>query len=167
MSFIFTVILLSVTLVSFSQTQLKVGHVNINEILTSLPASDSAKAILDKETKDLQTTYGEMRAVYDKLYDDYQKGLQGYSELVKKSKEDELLDKQKRLGEFEQNATATIERRNTELVQPIYNKIIKAIEKVATSNGFTYILDVSKGSVVFTSKESQNINDQVLKILKP
>jgi outer membrane protein len=86
--------------------------------------------------------------------------------LEKKTKEDELVDKQKRLSEFEQNASATLQNRNSELVKPIVEKINKAINKVATENGFTYILDISKGSVVFVSKESQNITQLVLKMLK-
>jgi outer membrane protein len=59
-----------------------------------------------------------------------------------------------------------LQKRNTELLQPIYEKIIKTIEIVATKNGFTYILDVSKGSVAFTSRDSQNIDPLVLALLK-
>ena len=159
--FIFT------SLTSFSQTQLKIGHVNINEIMIQLPERDSAQAVLEKETKEIETTYEEMTVEYNKLFDAYQKGLPGYSELIKKTKEDELIDKQKRLSEFEQKASATLQTRNTALIQPIYEKIIKAIEKVAADNGYTYILDTSKGSVVYMSKESQDINPLVIKILKP
>jgi outer membrane protein len=100
------------------------------------------------------------------MVDDYQKGLSTYSDFVKKAKEEEILDKQRRIQEYEQNANTTLQQRNLDLFQPIYDKIIKAIEKVATEAGFTYILDVSKGSVVFSSKDSQNINQLVLKILK-
>jgi outer membrane protein len=101
------------------------------------------------------------------MLDDYEKEQSTYTEPVKKNKESELLDKEKRLQEFEQNASANLQKRNSELIQPILNKILKAIDKVAAENGFTYILDVSKGSVVYTSKDSQNINQLVLKILKP
>ena len=152
---------------TFSQSILKIGHVDIAEILAALPERDSAAIILGKETKEIQSTYDDMTVVYNKMMDDYEKGVSTYSELVKKNKESELLDKQKRLQEFEQNASASLQKRNSELIQPILNKIIKAVDKVATDNGFTYILDVSKGSVVFTSKDSQNINQLVLKILKP
>jgi outer membrane protein len=107
-----------------------------------------------------------MKVEYNKLVDDYQNGLSKFSDLVKKTKESEIVDKQKRLQEFEANASATLQRRNLELIQPIYNKIIKAVEKIATENGFTYILDISKGSVVFTSHDSQNINPLVLRLLK-
>ena len=77
------------------------------------------------------------------------------------------MDKEKRLQEFQQNATTALQKRNADLIQPIFDKIIKAISKVATDNAFTYILDVSKGAVVFTSKDSQNIDQLVLKVLKP
>jgi len=37
----------------------------------------------------------------------------------------EILDKQKRLQEFEQNANSTLQQRNRELMQPIYSKIME------------------------------------------
>lgn len=156
----------SVFFAAFSQTPIKLGHVNINEIMTALPEMDSAQLILDRETKDIQDTYEEMNVIYNKMVDDYQKGLPTYTDFVKKAKEEEILDKQKRIQDYEQNAAATLQNRNRELLQIIYDKIIKAIDKVATEAQFTYILDVSKGSVVFSSKDSQNINQLVLQALK-
>jgi outer membrane protein len=159
--------LLFISLVSFSQPQLKIGHVNFEEIMLALPESDSAKAVLEKETKEFRSAYEELTVAYNQLYDEYQKGLLTYSALVKKTKEEELLDKQKRLSEFEQNASTTLQNRNAELVKPIIEKINKAIYKVATENGFTYILDISKGSVVYTSRDSQNITPLVIKTVAP
>jgi outer membrane protein len=156
-----------ISLAAFPQAQLKIGHVNFEEIMMSLPSRDSAQAILDKESKEMQDAYEELSVTYNQLYNEYQKGLASYTPLVKKTREDELLDKQKRMAEFEQNATAILQKRNAELVKPIVDKINQAIDKVATGNGFTYILDISKGSVVFISKESQDITPMVLKLLKP
>jgi outer membrane protein len=149
-----------------SQGTLKIGHVNMNELMAALPERDSAQVQLERETKSLENTYQEMKDAYSKIVSEYQDGLKTFAEPVRQAKESEILDKQKRLSEFEQNANANLQQRNTALFQPIYDKIVKAIEKVATQNGFTYILDLSKGSVIFTAKESQNINTLVLKELK-
>lgn len=159
--------LICISMTATAQTTLKIGHVDITQILTSLPQRDSAAAVMEKETKEIQATYEAMSAEYNKLFDVYEKDMSTYSEVIKKTKETELLDKQKRLEEFQQNASASLEKRNAELIKPILDKIIKAVDKVAAENGFTYILDVSKGSVVYTSKDSQNINSLVMKILKP
>jgi outer membrane protein len=167
MTILFGTGLILISMAAFSQTTLKIGHVDIAEILAVLPERDSAAAVIEKESKEIQSTYDDMTAVYNKILDDYEKGQSTYSEPVKKIKESELMDKEKRLQEFGQNASANLQKRNSELIQPILNKILKAVDKVAAENGFTYILDVSKGSVVYTSKDSQNINPLVLKILKP
>jgi outer membrane protein len=164
---IFLASLLSLSMTSFSQSILKIGHVDLTKIMESMPERDTASAILQRETKEVQSTYNEMTEVYNKLLDDYDKRKSTYSEIIRKTKETELLDKEKRIQEFEQNAQTNLQKRNSELVQPILDKVLKAINKVAAENGFTYILDVSKGSVIYTSKDSQNINDLVLKILKP
>jgi outer membrane protein len=164
-----TIFVLGLTLISlnsFCQSALKIGHVNMNEIIAVLPEKDSAQVKLDKETKEIETTYEEMKVVYNKMVNDYQNGLSTFSEVVRKAKEAEILDKQTRIKEFEQNAQTSLQQRNVELFQPILNKIIKAIGKVATENGFTYIIDLSKESVVFASKESQNLNQQVIALLK-
>jgi outer membrane protein len=159
--------LLPLSATAFAQTTLKLGHVDINQILSSLPQRDSAAAVMEKETKEVQHTFEEMTAEYNKLFDDYEKAAPSLTDVVKKAKEADLLDKQKRLEEFQQNASSKLDQRNADLVKPILDKILKAVDKVASENGFTYILDVSKGSVVYTSKDSQNINPLVLKILKP
>ncbi len=151
----------------FSQTTLKIGHVYTDEIMAALPATDSARVIIDKETKEYQSGYEELTAAYNKLYDEYQKDLPSYTAIARKNKEDELLDKQKRMSDFEKNATQALQKRNGELLKPIFDKINKAITKVATEDGFTYILDISKGGVVFTAKDSQDITAQVIKALKP
>jgi outer membrane protein len=152
---------------SSAQTVLKLGHVDINQILSSLPQRDSAAAVMEKETKEIQKAFEDMSAEYNKLFDAYEQAAPTLTEVVRKAKEADLLDKQKRLEEFQQNATTKLDQRNAELVKPILDKILKAIDKVAAEHGFTYILDVSKGAVVYTSKDSQNINPLVLKILKP
>lgn len=158
--------LIAISTVAYPQGQLKIGHVNFEEILISLPERDTAMAILDKETKEFQVAYEEMTVAYNQLYDDYLKNLPTFSAIVKKTKEDEIMDKQRRMAEFEQNASVTLQKRNAELVTPIIEKINMAINKVASENGFTYVLDISKGSVVYTSKDSQNITDLVLKMVK-
>jgi len=159
--------LVTLSSTAFSQATLKIGHVDINLILSSLPQRDSAALIMEKETKAVQTQYEEMTVEYNKLFDDYEKSAATLSPVIKKARETELLDKQKRLEQFQQDATAKLDKRNADLLKPIIDKILKAVDKAAADNGFTYILDVSKGSVVFTSKDSQNINPLVLKILKP
>jgi len=148
-----------------AQNQLKIGHVNVQEILTLLPESDSAQVILEKDTKDFELMYENMQVELNKLVDDFENNQASFSDLIRKTKESEILRVRDNLVSFQQNANQQLSQKNAELLQPILDKIQNAIDEVATNGNFTYILDVSKGSVVFVSQDSQNLNELILKTL--
>ena len=144
-----------------AQTSLKIGHIELDEIISLLPESDSASRVLEKEKKEAETVYEDMLVVYNKLLDDYQKGLSGFSEIARAAKESEILDKQKRINEFEQYAAAQLQSRNQQLVMPIYKKVVDAVEAIANDHGFTYIIDLNRSGVIFKSKESIDVGPLV------
>lgn len=148
-----------------AQDQLKIGHVNIVEIVSALPESDSAQLLLEKDSKELELMLENMQVELNNLVNDIEINLESYSALIKKTKESEILEMRDKIYNFQQNAQQQLQQRNYELLQPIYEKIQKAINEVATLEGFTYILDISKGSVVFTSNNSHNISPLILKML--
>ena len=51
MPLLFSALLVSIPLSSFPQGQLKIGHVNINEIMIEMPERDSAQVKLTKRDK--------------------------------------------------------------------------------------------------------------------
>jgi outer membrane protein len=159
---VYTFMLLFISTATHAQSNSNIGHINMNEILQSLPEADSARAVIQKETADMESVYEEMQVTYNNLVNDYQNGLTGFTDLQRKAKEDEILDKQKRLQEFEQNANIRLQQRNLELMQPIYTRINQAISKIAGREELDYILDLSNGAVVFTSDDSRNINPEVI-----
>ena len=81
---IFGALLISVSMTSFSQTTLKIGHVDIAQLLAAMPERDSAASVLGRETKEMQKTYDDMTDVYNKMLDDYEKNQAVLSEIVKK-----------------------------------------------------------------------------------
>mgnify|MGYP006288350889 CR=1 FL=1 len=159
---IYTLLLFCISIVTTGQSNSNIGHIDMNEILQALPEADSARAVIQKETEDMESVYEEMQVTYNNLANDYQNGLQGFTDAQRKAKEDEILDKRKRLQEFEQNANLKLQQRSMELMQPIYTKINQAISKIAAREGIDYVLDLSNGAVVFTSEKSRNINPEVM-----
>jgi outer membrane protein len=151
---------------AFAQSALKIGHLNVNEVIESLPERDSAVVVLEKETNEYKAVFEEMQVVYNNLVEEYQKNVATYSDLMRKTKEDDLVEKQRRIADFEQMASSTLQQRNQELIQPIYDKVMKAIGTVANQHSYTYILDVSRGGVVFMAKDSNDVTQLVLAKLK-
>jgi outer membrane protein len=98
---------------------------------------------------------------YNKLLDDYQENLASYSEVIRSTKESDIIEMQKRIQTFQQNASQQLQERGVELMQPIYDKIQRAIDVIGKRDGYAYILDISKGSVVFTGETSIDIGSSI------
>ncbi len=142
---------------TYSQDVLKIGHANLVEILEALPETDSAEQLIEKDTEELELMLEDMRVEYNKLLNDYQENLASYSEVIRSAKERDIVEMQNRIQTFQQNASQQLQQRGTELMQPIYDKIQQAIDEIGKREGYVYILDTSKGSVVFTGETSKDI----------
>ena len=145
-----------------AQDALKIGHVNIPELIQKMPEADSIQTVLNKEADGMEKMYSELIGEHQKNLQKYEDEMNTYSDFVKKTKESELMEAAGKIQKFNQEANQQLQKRNMELMQPLYTKLNDAIAKVATRNNFTYILDLSDGSVVFHSTNSLNINPLVL-----
>ena len=144
---------------AFSQSELKIGHANVLEILEALPETDSAQLLIEKDTKDLELMLEEMQVEYNKLVSEYQENLSTYSEVIRSTKESDIFEMQNRIQTFQQNASQQLQQRGTELMQPIYDKIQQSINNVGEREGYAYILDTSKGGLVYTGETSNDIGE--------
>ena len=142
---------------AFSQNELKIGHANVLEILQALPETDSAQILIEKDTKDLELMLEEMQVEYNKLVSDYQENLASYSEVIRSTKESDIVEMQNRIQTFQQNASQQLQDLGAQLMQPIYDKIQIAIDIVGKREGYSYILDASKGGIVYTGETSNDI----------
>ncbi len=149
----------------YAQENLKIGHVNIPEIVQKLPESDSIQSVLKKEADDMEKMFQEMLNEHEKSLSKYETEKATYSEFVRNSKEKELMEMSGKIQQFQQTANQQLQKRNIELFQPLYTKINDAISKVAMKENYTYILDLSNGTVAYHSPFSNDLNSTVLKEL--
>ncbi len=144
-----------------ANAQVKIAHVNTAEILDAMP--DKAKA-----EKDLEKYYGELQSQLETMAKEYQTKMQDYeanqatmSNLVKQSKEKEIIDLQTRIQQFQANAENEFESKRAELLKPILDKIQTAINSVGKEKGYTYVLDLATGAAVFVADDAINATNDV------
>jgi outer membrane protein len=65
------------------------------------------------------------------------------SPAVLKIKQDELMGLYKRMDEFKQSATADIQDKQKELLEPFQNRLKEAVKKIAKANNYNYVFDIS------------------------
>ena len=132
----------------------KFGHINSDELIQSMPEYDSAIVKLEKLRKELLNYLEIMSVELNTKYDAYNKDSKNLSDIVKKTKEQELSDKNRRIQEFQSIAQSQLQEKQAEVFQPIYAKVEKAIKDVGKENDYLYIFNSSLGgSLVFFDKE--------------
>lgn len=139
-----TLLIAAILILGASQTmnaQAKTAHVDVNEIMSKMPAMLDAQKQLEK----LSATYD---ADYKKMAEEFQAKLKKYdaesatvTEAINAERQKEVQDMQKRIQDFGQNAQKELQTKQEEITKPIYEKVRVSIQKVGKAKGFQYILD--------------------------
>ena len=156
---VFTVLLVFGGQRAMAQT-MKFGHINSEELIQAMPEYDSATVKLEKFRKELINYLELMSVELNNKSDAYNKESKNLTEIVKKSKEQELIDMNRRIQEFQTNAQEQLQNKQVEFFQPVYAKVDKAIKDVGKENGFIYVFDIAQGKAAllyFDETKSTNV----------
>jgi outer membrane protein len=140
---------LFISLSSFAQTKGKLGHIDSNKLLELMPEKTTAQTQLQEVAKQLQDQLVAMQSEYDTKVQEYQKNQAIYTELIKQTKVKEIGDLEQRIALYQQSAQDELEKKQTELLQPIIEKAKKAIQDVAKEQGYSYVFDSSIGVLLY------------------
>jgi outer membrane protein len=136
----------------------KFGHINSDELIQSMPEFDSATVKLEKFRQELVNALELMSVELNNKNDAYTKESKNLTEIVKQTKEQEIIDLNRRMQDFQTKAQEDLQNKQVELFQPIYTKVDKAIKDLGKENGFVYVFDVAKGSLLyFDETKSTNV----------
>ena len=164
MNKLFKVMFLGVALFVMSgiaNAQVKIAHVNTAEILDAMPDKSKAEKSLEKYYGELQSQLETMAKEYQTKMQDYEANQATMSNLVKQSKEKEIVDLQTRITQFQANAENEFENKRAELLKPILDKIQNAINAVGKEKGYTYMLDLATGAAVYVGDNAVDATKDV------
>ena len=160
------IIALLLIMVAATSAELKMGYVNSDLILTSYHGTKSAEEKLRQQYAKWENEATQKQQRIQGMQADLQKQALLMSETRKAEVEKELQDSliayqsflQEKFGEQGEAA-----RQNSELLQPIIEKISVILNDMAEKENYDFIFD-SKAGIVF-AKKGYDLTDKVLKIL--
>ena len=132
----------------------KIAHVNTNEVMNAMPEKTKAEKDLEKYYNELQEQLKTMATEYQNKVQDYQANAETMSNLVRQSKEKEIVDLESRITAFQSNAENEFDAKRAELLAPLLEKIQNAIDSVGKEKGYTYILDIATGAAVYIGNDA-------------
>jgi outer membrane protein len=136
---------------------LKFGHINSSRLLGMMPEREAAQRQLQREAQSLTEELEKLQVEYQNKLQTYLEGQDTLSNTVRQLRERELTELQSRIQEFSQGAQEDLQRREMELIQPIFEKIEKTISEVARERGYIYVFDLDANSVLYFSDDSEDV----------
>lgn len=141
--------------------QQKIGHLNSAEILQALPEYKQMTEAVEKKKGEYTKIMESMYAEYEKKSREIQEGGDKMTQVVLDTKVQEVRDLEKRIGDFEQKAQGDLQNYAQELMKPLNDKYLKGVKEVARENGYSYILDIAAGGVVYFPETGSDVTPLV------
>lgn len=144
---------------AFSYAQQKIGYINSDELLVSMPEAKKADADISAYAKTFQDQLSGMQKELETKYKAYESGVKTMTEAMKDVKEKELSDLQNRIQSTQQSAEEKIANKRQELLKPITEKADAAIQAVAKEKGYSYIFDAQAGGIIYALPSDNILQD--------
>jgi len=159
-----TVLFVSIlTVLGFTLQAQRIAIVDVNDVLSNMPAYIQAQDEIDVVAKAWQQ---EIAAEYDKvksMYNEYQAEQVLMSNEMKSQKEEEIMNKEKEVREMQKRKfgpEGELFQKRQELVQPIQDKVYEAISQYAEERGYDIVLDKSSNAgILFASDKFDRTED--------
>jgi outer membrane protein len=141
-----SLLIATVLFLGTSQTinaQAKTAHVDVNEIISKMPAMLDAQKQLEKLSATYDAEYKTMAEEYQNKIKKYDQEVGTVGDAVNATRQTEVQDLVKRITDYRDNAQKELQKKETDLVKPLMEKIKASIAKVGKAKGFQYVLNVA------------------------
>jgi outer membrane protein len=122
----------------------KYAYLNKEDIFKSIPEYDTANVQVEKLRKEYENLLASMQGEYSSKNASLTNDGASMSDYIRQTKQDELKNLGVRIQLFSVRATAQLEDRKAQLLQPILDKVDKAIKAVAEEQGYIFVIDSSQ-----------------------
>ena len=140
-------------------TAQKIGHINSQEIMAIMPETKQMGAKLDSLQTSYENQLANMQEEFNKKLTEFQQQQATMTAGVKEFRQQELAEMEQRMQMFYQTVQKDLQAKQVEYLQPVQNKLLEAINKVAAAQGCTYVVD--RATVLYVGADALDITPAV------
>ena len=144
----------------------KFAYIRSSVLLDQAPGRADAEAQFDKETGAYRDQIKRMSDSLTAMVADFEKTQAALSATTRETRGRAIQAKeaeyQRRTRDLEQKA----QQRQSELVQPILDRVKQAIEDLRIEGGYTFVFNADQGSAIVAMDKNLDITDRVLTKLR-
>ena len=144
-----------------AMAQIKIAHMNSQEVIAAMPEFTKAQADLDAMSKKYQDEMQRTNDEFQKKYQEYLAQADSLPKNIAERRQKELQDMAQRQEQFQQEAYQSMQKAQQDAMAPIYKKLDEAIQAVGLAEGMTYIFDLARTPIPYVSAQSIDVTAKV------
>lgn len=151
-----------------AQAQQRLGYVDSEYILSQTPEFATVEQQVDRLAQDWQREIEQRQQEVDELFQEYQARELLYTNEERQRKREEIVqaeDEVERLRMRYFGPEGELFAEQERLMRPVQERILAAIEEVATEEGYDYVFDKSGEYLFLFAREQYDLSDRVLEEL--
>lgn len=129
------------------------GHVNGDAIIQKMPEFKKANEDLTSFIKGFEDYAKKMNDEYTLKVEDFKSKEATMSELIKKNEIESINALNDKMQKYQVSAQDEINKKKAEMYKPVISKFNAALKAVADKKGLKFIIDNSKGVLLYYSAE--------------
>ncbi len=147
-----------------AMAQVKVGFVDTQRLLDTMPSRKVAIVQFQEHEKSLREELTAMTTDLQKMYEDYEKKSSDMTPVLRQHAEKKIMDKQRALEERQESVQEELQAYGEELNKPILDKVKKAIGIISDRQKLSMVVDVT--STLYFAPEMNITNAVAVELLK-
>ncbi|MBC7777416.1 MAG: OmpH family outer membrane protein [Phycisphaerae bacterium] len=155
-------------LMAFAHAQ-RIAYVDVTAVLESLPEYQKAQEQLDKVATAWRQEIAQEQDKVKGMYSKFQAEQVLLSEEMKKTREEEIMTKEKEVREMQRlkfGPEGNLFKKREELVKPIQDKVYGTIERFAQDKGYEYVFDKGSASGMLYADKKNDKTEDIKALLK-
>jgi outer membrane protein len=145
-----------------AQAPMKVGYVDVSQVMEQVPGRADAQAAFEKEAQGIRAELQRMSDSLQTLVQAYQKDQATLTSAVRQTRERSLQERQQQYQQRAQQLQERGAQREQELAGQFESLVRDAINDVRTGEGYTMIFAFGPNSALLSAERSMDVTDRVL-----
>lgn len=141
---------------AFAQSP-RFGHFNSGEFIQNMPEVKEVMKTIEGETATIESQLTILQEDLNKMAQEYERDAANLSQEARAEREEELMMVQQKIQNFVATSRQQLESRQRELMAPIMQKVLRAVQEVGAENGYLYIFDDQSGITLYMSERSEDV----------
>ena len=151
-----------------AQAQQRIAFIDSDEILNRIPEYATIQQQIDLLAAEWEEELEEKRGSVDEMFQEYQSRELLYTNEERRKKREEIMREEEEIERLRMRYFGPEGELFTEqdkLMRPLQERILEAVEEVATSEGYDYVFDRSGDYLFLYAREQNDIGEKVLEEL--